>query len=194
MTVITCSSCQKPLSIDENKLPMREVAFPCPVCKSRLTVDRRTLAAPPPPGPVPGDEAIENGDKALIVGVDDPRVVEAARALGFHPVHFATAEEARNDFFQEYPQVAFLRPAQVAAPPMDEMLPLTSLNPADRRKIFLVLVAENLRTFDGNAAFLYGVDLVVSLRDIGSIRQIYGEAEAVHRREYQAFRAVEKAS
>ena len=43
MIRITCTTCQKPLSLDETKLPMQEVAFPCPVCKVKLTVDRRTL-------------------------------------------------------------------------------------------------------------------------------------------------------
>ena len=43
MIRITCTSCQKPLSIDETKLPMKEVSFPCPVCKTKLTVDRRNL-------------------------------------------------------------------------------------------------------------------------------------------------------
>ena len=44
MIRITCTNCQKPLSLDETKLPPdKEVAFPCPVCKTRLTVDRRSL-------------------------------------------------------------------------------------------------------------------------------------------------------
>ena len=41
MIRITCTSCQKPLSLDETKLPMKEVAFPCPVCKVKLTVDQQ---------------------------------------------------------------------------------------------------------------------------------------------------------
>ncbi len=43
---IVCTNCQKPLSIDESKLPVdREVSFPCPACKTQLTVDRRHLEA-----------------------------------------------------------------------------------------------------------------------------------------------------
>src|SRR5436189_132474 len=47
MIKIVCTSCQKPLSLDETKLPMKEVSFPCPVCKTKLTVDRRNLNAAP---------------------------------------------------------------------------------------------------------------------------------------------------
>ena len=43
MIKIVCTSCQKPLSLDETKLPMKEVSFPCPVCKAKLLVDRRKL-------------------------------------------------------------------------------------------------------------------------------------------------------
>ena len=37
MIKITCTSCQKPLSLDESKLPMKEVSFPCPVCKTKIS-------------------------------------------------------------------------------------------------------------------------------------------------------------
>ena len=54
MIRIVCTSCQKPLSLDETKLPMKEVSFPCPVCKTKLMVDRRNLPgadAPPQSAP-----------------------------------------------------------------------------------------------------------------------------------------------
>ena len=38
---ITCTSCQKVLSLDETKLPMKPVLIPCPVCETKLPVDRR---------------------------------------------------------------------------------------------------------------------------------------------------------
>ncbi len=80
-----------------------------------------------------------------------------------------------------------MRPAQVGPPPLQELQPLTSLNPADRRKTYLVLVADSLRTFDGNAAFLYEVNLVVSTPDLHAFRQVWREAESFQRRLYQHF-------
>src|SRR5688572_17658907 len=102
MIRITCTSCQKPLSLDETKLPMREVTFPCPVCKAKLMVDRRTFetppssateAAEPPPAAraqsaedvfEEGDEDHENelGTKALIVGEENPAIRHAAKLIG----------------------------------------------------------------------------------------------------------------
>ncbi|HEV2722365.1 MAG TPA: hypothetical protein VG323_20260 [Thermoanaerobaculia bacterium] len=206
MIKIVCTSCQKPLSLDETKLPMKEVSFPCPVCKTKLTVDRRNMemgaaAAPPQPAaPVtPGtpDETHDDtecfGEKTLIVGADHPALRQAAKLIGCIPVHMPTAQQAREFFVQEYPPVVMLNPAQVTAPPLESMQPIVSLTPADRRKAFFILFADNLRTLDGNAAFLYGVNLVVAFKDLGAFQQIYREALAYHERLYAPMTSVAKA-
>lgn len=213
MIRITCTSCQKPLSLDETKLPMREVSFPCPVCKAKLSVDRSKLdaagaaaadapAAPPPAAaasaaaaPAPAsheedDHANEFGSKSLIVGADHPALRQASKLIGFLPVHHADAVRAREFFNQELPQVVFLNPPQLTAPPLESMAAITSVVPSERRKSFFVLIAENLRTLDGNAAFLYGVNLVVAAKDLPQFPQIYREAYTSHERLYASMTAV----
>jgi hypothetical protein len=200
MIKITCTSCQKPLSLDETKLPMKEVSFPCPVCKTKLTVDRRNLemasAAATPGGEVHPPEGQEEDDgfgaKALIVGNDHPALRQAAKLVGFVPMHIAEARQARDYFMQEFPPVVILHPAQLTAPPLEAMAPIVSLAPGDRRKAFFILVAENLRTLDGNAAFLYGVNLVIATKDLGAFQQIYRDAFGYHERLYGAMNAVMK--
>ena len=199
MIRITCTNCQKPLSLDETKLPPREVSFPCPACKTKITVDGRALgpaaAAPAPPTRVAdedGDDQHENefGEKAIIVGVDDAAVRQAAKLVGFLPVFFAEPAKAREYYMQEFPQVVFIHPGQMTPPPLDAMAPIISLLPADRRKSFFVLVADNLRTLDGNAAFLYGVNLVLSRKDLPQFPDIYREAHIAHERLYASMNAV----
>ena len=156
MIKITCTSCQKPLSLDETKLPMKEVSFPCPVCKTKLTVDRRNLemanaaAAAPASEAHPAETAAEDEDafgaKALIVGNDHPALRQAAKLLGFVPMHFAEARQARDYFMQEFPPVVMLNPSQLTPPPLEALAPIISLMPQDRRKSFFILVAENLLT------------------------------------------------
>ena len=85
-----------------------------------------------------------------------------------------------------------LNPAQITAPPLESMQPIISLTPNDRRKSFFILVSENLRTLDGNAAFLYGVNLIVAQKDLGSFQQIYRDAAAYHDRLYAAMNTVTK--
>jgi len=193
MIKIVCTSCQKPLSLDETKLPMKEVSFPCPVCKTKLTVDRRNLEMGAPPE-THDDDGDGFGAKALIVGNDHPALRQAAKLIGCIPLHMPTAQQARELFVQEYPPVVMLNPAQVTAPPLEAMQPIVALTPADRRKAFFILFAENLRTLDGNAAFLYGVNLVVAFKDLGAFQQIYREALAYHERLYAPLTAVAKAT
>src|SRR5437868_10745570 len=154
MIKIVCTSCQKPLSLDETKLPMKEVTFPCPVCKTKLSVDRRNLpgadAASPaehataelPDTSHPDDDGF--GAKAAIVGADSPALRQALKLIGFMPLYFGTAQAARDFFNQEAPQVIVIQPAQVTPPPLQEFSPIISLLPVDRRKTFIVLVSENL--------------------------------------------------
>ena len=199
MIKIVCTSCQKPLSLDETKLPMKEVTFPCPVCKTKLTVDRRNLPggdAPPqseqavaemPDASHPDDEGF--GAKAALVGADSPAIRQALKLIGFMPLYFASAPAARDFFNQEAPQVIFIYPVQMTPPPLQDFSPIVSLMPADRRKTFMVLVADNLRTLDGNAAFLYGVNLVVATKDLPQFPQIYRDAHGYHERLYAQMNA-----
>ena len=136
---------------------------------------------------------IDAGVKALIVGNDSPALRQAAKLIGFMPVHMPAAQQARDYFMQEYPPVVFLNPAQTTAPPLEAMQPIVSLAPNDRRRSFFILVSENLRTLDGNAAFLYGVNLVVAAKDLPQFPQIFKDAHAYHERLYAAMTSVTKA-
>lgn len=202
MIRITCTSCQKPLSLDETKLPPREVSFPCPACKAKIVVDGRAYAAggpAPASAPAPARDADDEdrhedefGAKAIIVGADDPALRQAAKLIGFLPVVFAEPGRAREFYMQEYPQVVFVHPPQITPPPLESMAPIIALLPADRRRSFFVLVAENLRTLDGNAAFLYGVNLVVARKDLSQFPEIYRDAHTAHERLYASMNAVNR--
>src|SRR2546430_4553389 len=111
MIKIVCTSCQKPLSLDETKLPMKEVTFPCPACKTKLVVDRRKLEGAAA-GAASADTAAQDEDgfgaKALIVGNDNPALRDAVKLVGFSPMHIPTAQQARDYYLQEFPPVVIL--------------------------------------------------------------------------------------
>jgi uncharacterized protein YbaR (Trm112 family) len=204
MIKIVCTSCQKPLSLDETKLPMKEVTFPCPVCKTKLAVDRRNLeSAPTVGGPAPEtadageasqqDDGEGYGTKALLVGTDHPALRQAAKVLGYGTFYAPTPQQARDYFMQEYPPVVLLNPAQLTPPPLEALAPIISLMPQDRRRSFFILFSDNLRTLDGNAAFLYGVNLIIAPKDIGSFQQIWRDAHGYHERLYAPMNSVLKA-
>jgi len=207
MIKISCPTCHKPLSIDETKLPMKEVSFPCPSCKSKVTLDRRNLpdgagevspvphpAVEMPQAPAPAafdeEEHHDYSKRAILVGGDSPAIRQAAKAIGFSTMHFPTAEPARDFFSHEFPPIVFLYPQQLTPPPLAEMAPILSVSTVDRRRGFFVLVADNLKTFDGNAAFLYTVNLVIATKDLGNIKAIYRDAEMYHTRLYSSLHAL----
>ena len=68
-----------------------------------------------------------------------------------------------------------------------------SVSPTDRRRGFYVLVADNMKTGDGNAAFLYGVNLVIATKDVTSFKRIYREAHDYHDKLYEHFNTVREA-
>ena len=78
----------------------------------------------------------------------------------------------------------------MTAPPLEAMGAIMSIVPSERRKAFFVLVADNLRTLDGNAAFLYGVNLVVATKDLAQFPQIFRDAHSAHERLYASMSAV----
>ncbi len=131
MVKITCSSCNKPLTIDETKLPMKEVSFPCPSCKTKLTYDRSkaesdvAVASPV----IDDDEDVGFGKKALIVGADKPEIRQAVKSAGFSPIHKASPTEARDYYSQELPELVILSPTTASPPPLEEMIPMTSVMP-----------------------------------------------------------------
>jgi hypothetical protein len=203
---IVCTSCQKALTLDETRLPMKAVLVPCPVCQTKLTVDRRNLemagavaSAPPAVATQAADPHTQQheedesfGAKALIVGNDHPALRQAAKMIGFMPVVIASPQQAREYFMQEYPPLVMLNPAQITPPPLADFGPIISLAPSDRRKAFFILISDNLRTLDGNAAFLYGVNLVVAAKDLGAFQQIYRDAHGYHERLYAPLAAALK--
>lgn len=200
MIKIVCTSCQKPLSLDETKLPMKEVTFPCPACKTKLAVDRRKLeggAVDAAPQLDVAGAAVDDDDgygaKVLLVGNDHPGLRQAAKVIGYGVTALPTPQQARDYYMQEFPPVVMLNPAQLTPPPLESMQPIISLTPVDRRKSFFILFSDNLRTLDGNAAFLYGVNLVVAPKDLGSFAQIYRDAYAYHERLYAPLTSVLKA-
>jgi len=191
MVKITCSSCGKQLSIDETKLPMKEVKFPCPQCKADQFFDRSKMGAEETASAgAPVAEAASDDfglPMAILIGKEIPGVRDVVRSMGMNLNVFAEAGPGRDFYYREYPHLVLLSPNKMTPPPLEEMGPILSVSPIDRRKGFFVLVADNLRTLDGNAAFLYNVSLVVATKDMPQFAKIYAEGHRFHEKLYKNF-------
>jgi len=204
MVKITCSSCGKQLSLDETKLPMKEVKFPCPHCKANQFFDRSkggdavpaeaaVAAAAAAVAPVVADDDDDDyygKPKAILLGREVPAIRDAVKSLGLVPLAFTSADEAKEAYYRDHPKLVVLTPQTMSPPPLAEVAPLLSVSPTDRRRGFFVLVADNLKTLDGNAAFLYGVNLVLATKDVGSFKKVYRDAHDFHERLYEHFNTV----
>lgn len=189
MVKITCSSCGKQLSIDETKLPMKEVKFPCPQCKADQFFDRtkmQSASADPVVAAVDGDDDF-GLPQAMLIGKDVPGLRDVIKAMGMSLNAFPAADAGRDFYYREYPHLVILSPTQMTQPPLQEMGAILSVSPVDRRKGFFVLVADNLRTLDGNAAFLYNVSLVIATKDVSQFQKIYADAHKFHEKMYKNF-------
>jgi len=193
MVKITCSNCGKQLSIDETKLPMKEVKFPCPQCKADQFFDRTKMEAEAEaPAAAPAAAVAPAADdfglpQAMLIGKEIPGIRDTVRGMGLNLNVFADATQARDFYYREYPHLVILSPSKMTPPPLEEMGPILSVSPIDRRKGFFVLVADNLRTLDGNAAFLYNVSLVVATKDVPQFAKIYSEGHRFHEKLYKSF-------
>ena len=102
---------------------------------------------------------------------------------------FADAAAARERALQEPPALLAFVADAVTKPPYAPLDPLVSLPPRDRRRIFMVLVASNVKTLDGNLAFLYQVNLLLNRQHVPQAAGILYSALRSHQRLYKPFLA-----
>ncbi len=67
------------------------------------------------------------------------------------------------------------------------MAPLTGLAPSLRRSLYLVLVADNLQTLDGTAAFMYQVNMILGKDDLSQFGAALYNGADYHRRLYKPY-------
>lgn len=102
---------------------------------------------------------------------------------------FADAAAARERALQEPPALLAFVADAVTKPPYGPLEPLVSLPPRDRRRVFMVLVASNVKTLDGNLAFLYQVNLLLNRQHVPQAAGILYSALRSHQRLYKPFLA-----
>jgi len=169
-------------------------------------------AAPAAPAAAPRTSAPEVGSEALAqlrreVGASDSargaatqvlvavpdRAVAGALTLPLtrlgHTVEMLDTPEEGGRLLEQGVYGIVITTQTAAVPGKTEMLyqRVTRLNPDARRRIFLILVGDDLKTADGTQAFVLQADFVVNPRDAGSVEAALLNAMAERNRVYQAF-------
>ncbi|HET9765703.1 MAG TPA: hypothetical protein VFS60_02575 [Thermoanaerobaculia bacterium] len=102
---------------------------------------------------------------------------------------FADAATARERALQEPPPLLVYVADAVTKPPYAPLEPLVALPSRERRRTFAVLVAGNVKTLDGNLAFLYQVNLLLNRQHVAQAPGILYSALRSHQRLYKPFLA-----
>jgi hypothetical protein len=203
----TCPQCSNRINIEDARAPDRPFSVKCPKCQTAVRFPGRAAAAPAAPASAPGvgtetlaqlrrevgaSEAGRGGATMVLVGVPD-RTVAGALTLPLtrlgHTIEVLDTPEEGSRLLEQgaYGIVITTRTAPV--PGKTEMLyeRVTRLNAEARRRIFLILVGEDLKTGDGTQAFVLQADFVVNPKDAGSAEGALLNAMAERNRVYQAF-------
>ncbi len=171
MINLNCSNCRKNIPFDPLKYPSQILSITCPNCKNKISYDNRQKSGIIPLQP----ELLKNmpplrEKNALIICADEsyiPLIKEGIEALGFFvKAIFKTPEESANFISQELPSIVIVFMENLPPPPFKILEPVQFLPPNIRRNIFLAVIASNVKSLDGNSAFLYQVNLLINTKDI----------------------------
>jgi len=209
---VKCPKCQAPV-----RFPGRPAAGAPPAAPASPapTAASASAAAPPaaPPSPAaPGGPSPEGSSEALaqlrrevgasesgrggatqvLVAVPD-RAVAGALTLPLtrlgHAIEMLDTPEEGGRLLEQGAYGVVITTRTAAVPGKSETLyqRVSRLNPDARRRIFLILVGEDLKTADGTQAFVLQADFVVNLRDVGTVEVALLNSMAERNRLYQAF-------
>lgn len=136
-----------------------------------------------------GDQA-HAGERALVALADRGHagnVTLMLTRLGYHVDTIEDVQEAAR--LLEQGVYATVVTAPVAGAPGKESVyqKACRLNPELRRRFFLVLVADNLKSADGTQAFVLQADLTLTGRDAGTADVIFRNTQGEKQRLYQVF-------
>lgn len=208
---LSCPHCTQGSSIDTDRLPDQPVTLACPSCGGQITLDKSSLlaqqaasdpppsAAPPPPaagpsGPGPAEALLPPGfempegvklPSGILIGDDVLAMGTLSQTLeryGSRLRPIASAADARR--LVDVPPLLVYVTGVVDGHPFAPIEPLITMPARDRRKTFLMLVADNLETLNGNDAFLYQVNLILNKAHLSAAAELLHLGLDFHDRMY----------
>ncbi len=214
---IQCENCQAKFNIPDEKIPKgQRVVIPCPKCKNKMTIDTRypeqynqtqEVEQRPEPEQTAADagydygedsalEFFEEGVKIALLILDDraeaEKVEKAVEELGYKYVSPKTNREAISKMrFHQFDLIILSDGFEGIEFEQSPILHyLNPLSMAVRRKIFLVLIGDNLKTMDNMMAYSMSANVVVNRKDLDKLPAVLKKAVSENERFYKVFRDV----
>lgn len=121
-----------------------------------------------------------------------PELTELLQAIGMEEVrHFTDLPEACEEALEAGVGILLIRVDKAAPPPFEALRPVYRLPADTRRRLFVALLAENVRSLDGQAAFYLQVNCVLSSQEMESFPTKLRRALVHHLRLYRFWGAEE---
>lgn len=96
-----------------------------------------------------------------------PEMTELLRSIGMEEVrHYTDLQEACQEALEADVGILLLRVDKAAPPPFEALTPVYKIPAEIRRRVFVALLAENVRSLDGQAAFYLQVNCVLSSQEM----------------------------
>ena len=194
---VTCSSCDKKINIPDGKIPKGQAfSFNCPSCKNKITIG-------PDAGPGDKQDKLSESDDftpttgkpvAMIAHTDPDKYRPIFEEMGYEvytPSHHnaATNNLRENDYNMVLVTADFEAVTHSEASLLET---LQRMNMADRRNIFVIYVAPDIKSFNNMEAFTMSVSVLVSSEDIvdNSIKGRLKKSIAENERRYRVYNEV----
>lgn len=173
MINLSCPNCSKNITFEPMKYPAQILSISCPSCKNKISYDNRKkdsivpiqaeiLRVMPPMKEKSAIIIVENENYSNVLK-------EGVEELGFYVKRtFKSLEDASIFIGQELPTLILVQIENLPPPPFKSLEPIFLLNPLVRRNIYVFIIAPNVKTLDGNSAFLYQVNGLISTQDLNT--------------------------
>ena len=215
---IFCEHCGAKLKIPDEKIPAGKwVAINCPKCKKKISLGgptpRKETVAPPEKKEVPiegktkpsdlnlagGDEDedlefYEEGVKpALIIFSDSAQIqalIEAAEELSYRCVQPKNTRDAISKLRYHHYDLIVLseRYDGIGLRESPVLQYLNNLSMSTRRKVYLALIGDSLKTLDYMEAYALSANLVINSKDVQNAQSILKHGFSDNDKFYKVFK------
>jgi predicted Zn finger-like uncharacterized protein len=196
---ITCDQCKTKLNVPDDKIPKdRVIRINCPKCKNKITIDANisNQNGPSPEASLPDtDETLdfydENAKLTLVLAEND--IAEKAKAaveeLGYKYIPSPNTRDALGKLRFHRFDIIFLAEGfdgqELDNSPIRNYLNTISISA--RRRIFLALMGDNLKTMDEMAAYAMSANIVISTKDADKLSPILKRGTSEYEKFYKVF-------
>lgn len=176
---VDCEHCGKALQVPDDKVPDGAFTLTCPGCREKIRVDPAPETATSAHdvehdgelrslrghevelldslSPVAFVAHLEGGE-----GGDHSALNAQLKTLGMKEIrHFGDLAQACERAEEAEAGILLVRMTKAPAPPCEPLEPIYKLPFKARRRTFVALVADNVRTLDGQVAFYLQVNCLV---------------------------------